>query len=366
MYKDDMTPKQRLLASIKGQDTDRAAWSPFLAYFWESMPQRVQDEGQLKFLEGLGADPLLRGSHQLFGVNRKRCRVNEKIHGTERIVTYETPVGELRSKHVYSPAGNTWFITDHPVKTEEDFKILMYLYEDLEITANYDKYLEDCDALGERGLYLPGIGVDIKTPFQSLVEHWVGTENLVYALADYPAAVEECLAVMGEKSIDSVNISVLSPAEAFIFWEDSSTTNISPSLFLKYTAPDINRWGRIIHDAGKYLVHHACGHIRALLPLMANTEIDVIESISPPPTGNIEIWEARDILPDNIGIIGGIEPTFFLNCNLDELRPYVENLLDKMGKHRYILANSDSCPPGVAIEKLRLVTDIVKSRACFK
>jgi hypothetical protein len=28
----------------------------------------------------------------------------------------------------------------------------------------------------------------------------------------------------------------------------------------------------------------------------------------------------------------------------------------------YLLANSDSCPPGVSVEKFRLVTDIVRCR----
>jgi hypothetical protein len=34
-----------------------------------------------------------------------------------------------------------------------------------------------------------------------------------------------------------------------------------------------------------------------------------------------------------------------------------------MVSHRYILANSDSCPPGVAIEKFLLVSKMVRSQA---
>ena len=91
----------------------------------------------------------------------------------------------------------------------------------------------------------------MKTSFQSLIEHWVGTEELVYALADYPETVEECLQVMDRKALESVEISVKSPAEAFIFWEDSSTTNISPAYFDKYTAPAIKDVGRYRTCLGK-------------------------------------------------------------------------------------------------------------------
>lgn len=357
-----MTPKQRLLASFHGRDVDRIPWSPFLAYFWDYMPQDVQDKGELSFLEEIGADPLLRGSHQLFTIKRNRCSMHETVKGNEKLVEYETPVGKLYGRYVYSFAGNTWFLKEHFVKTEEDFKTLTYLNEDAVLASNMKEFNEDYHKLGERGLILPIIGSEMKTSFQSLIERWVGTEELVYALADYPETVEECLFAMGRNSIRSVEISVESQAEAFIFWEDSSTTNSSPAYFEKFIAPEINKWGEIIHMYDKYLIHHACGHIKALLPLMGKTEIDMIESISPPPTGNIELWEARDALPDHIGIIGGIEPTVFLNSTMDDLETYINILLNKMGTKRYILANSDSCPPGVALEKFRLVGEILKSR----
>jgi len=123
----------------------------------------------------------------------------------------------------------------------------------------------------------------------------------------------------------------------------------------------MKRWAEIMHDAGKLLLHHACGHLRALLPIMAEEGVDAVESLSPPPTGNIEIWEAQAILGQRTGLVGGIEPVNFLNLDLPALRVYVEDLLARMDHRRWILANSDSCPPGVTQEKFRLVTEIVKA-----
>jgi uroporphyrinogen-III decarboxylase len=96
---------------------------------------------------------------------------------------------------------------------------------------------------------------------------------------------------------------------------------------------------------------------------MAKESVDAIESLSPPPTGNVEIWDARQVMGPEMGLIGGIEPINFLNLDLPQLRVYVENLIERMGSHHYILANSDSCPPGVALEKFMLVSEIVHSRA---
>ncbi|MBQ1276545.1 MAG: (d)CMP kinase, partial [Flavobacteriales bacterium] len=125
---------------------------------------------------------------------------------------------------------------------------------------------------------------------------------------DEPEVVEECLAVMQARDEETVRISVNTAADGFIFWEDSSTTNISPAMFAKYTKPEIDRWGELVHGAGKLLVHHACGHLKDLLPLMARSNIDAIESISPPPTGNVTLQEAAAILPEHIALIGGLEP----------------------------------------------------------
>jgi alpha-glucosidase (family GH31 glycosyl hydrolase) len=159
-----MMPKQRLLASFQGRDVDRIPWSPFLAYFWDYMPQDVQDKGELSFLEEIGADPLLRGSHQLFSIKRNRCSVHESVKGNEKLVEYETPVGKLYGRYVYSSAGNTWFLMEHFVKTEEDFKTLTYLNEDA-LLANA---LYDALGLDAREFQpIPGGDYQLKIRFES-------------------------------------------------------------------------------------------------------------------------------------------------------------------------------------------------------
>jgi hypothetical protein len=355
-----MTPKVRLLAAIRGDEVDRIPWSPFLAYYWESQPKCVQDRGQLAFLEEVGADPLFRGFHALHRTEWGRTTRSERENGGERFIEWETPVGILRERHVYVPQGNTWFLVEHPVKTESDFKTLAYVNRDTRLVPDYGQFERDFQTLGERGLYLPVVGSELKTSFQSMIEHWVGTEELVFALADYPEAVEECLQEMRRNAVESARIAARSSAEAFIFWEDSSTTNISPAQFRKYAAPEISEWADILHAEGKQLVHHACGHIRALLPDMAATGVDVIESLTPPPTGNVTAWEARDALRGRAGIIGGIDPTVMLNSSLMELEARVRELMEKMGTRRFILANADSCPPGVAKEKFARVSEWVR------
>ena len=236
----------------------------------------------------------------------RKCEIITRERGGKKEVSYETPVGTLREVHTYSPSANTWFLTEHPVHTEEDFRVLQYIIENAEIKENYEPFQEMWKEAGDDGLIVPLFDGFGKTPFQALVEHWCGTCDLTYAIYDFPEVVEECLAEMEIKSIQAAELAVKTEAEAFIFWEDSSTTNISPAFFSKYTVPTIRKWGKIMHDNGKYLLHHACGHIRDLLPIMNQTPVDMIESISPPPTGNIDLDEAFMLLDQEKGLIGGI------------------------------------------------------------
>ena len=355
-----MTSKERIMNAILGRETDRVPWSPFLAYYWEHLPEKERACGQVEYMKRMGADPLLRGFNILYRAEYKNCEISDTADGNRTVRRYRTKVGELTETRTYSPTANSWFLTDHAVKTEEDFKTLQYIMENIAVSDNTAPFEESYKALGDDGVTVPSVGIHSKTAFQSLVEQWCGTVALTYALCDYPETVEECLAVMRERDNETVKISVGSSAGIFNFFEDSSTTNISPAMFEKYTLPEINEWGRIIHSAGKLLLHHACGHLRDLLPLIAESDIDVLESVSPPPTGNIDIDEAAEMLPPRIAIIGGIEPTFFENCTLGSLEERVVFLLDSMKGRRYVLANSDSCPPKVSYEKFLLVSDTVR------
>jgi hypothetical protein len=374
-----MTSRERLLAALRGQPVDRLPWSPFLAYWWDHQPEPFQARGQIDVLREIGADALLRGFLTPFtasditglaetispGCEIPGVSVRRVERGAQIFAEVTTPAGTLTSITQLSPDGWTRFLVQHPVRSKEDYRALRYLVEHMVIRPNYAPVQAQIDQVGEDGLCVPLVCPFGKTPFQSLVEHFVGTEKLIYDLADFPEEVEETLALMSQKAELAVRISAESPAEAFISWEDSSTTNVSPAMFRRYIAPEINRWGTVLHGADKMLVHHACGHLRALLPILAKECVDAIESLSPPPTGNVEIWEARQQLGPEMGLIGGIEPVNFLNLDLPQLRDYVQNLIDRMGSHRYILANSDSCPPGVSLEKFRLVTQIVRENPIY-
>jgi uroporphyrinogen-III decarboxylase len=355
-----MKAKERLTRALEGRETDKIPWSPFLAYFWEYQSQEVQKKGPLAFLEEIGADPLLRGGNgaNAFTVDYGSCEVKETTKGKDKQTLYPTPFGDLVMEHRLSH--KSWFITRHPVKNAGDLEKLTWIQEQIKIKSTIDALNESLDELGERALAIPTLGHLGKTCFQSLLESWCGTENLVYLVMDNPHELDQCLHVMKEKSLETVRLSARSKGEYFLSWEDTSTTNINPAYYENYILPEINSWCDVLHGEGKKYIQHACGHLKNLLPLIGASKIDGIESVSSPPTGDIEFTDFRDGLPNDKSMIGGIEPVFFENASLVELEQEVIRLAEHCKGTPFIMANSDSCPPGVTREKMELVSRILK------
>jgi hypothetical protein len=357
---DELTSRERISAALAGQAIDRLPFSPFLAYVWEHFPKEVQDRGQLAFLEDVGADPLWRGAPCPVQANCPGTEVitaEDAKHTLQRIVT---PVGELQAVWVKSETGNTAFLHEHPLKTEADYKVQLWITEHTELVVDMEPVKAHLQGDGRAGLSVGMLLPRGKTAFQSLIEHHAGTVELVYALNDFSDTVETLLAAMVDVDLRAARMVVDSPYDWFISWEDSSTTNYSPALYRRYIAPEIRSLCDIVGGQGKHYMQHACGHVRSLLPLMVEQGVGAVESLVHPPTGNVSLREARAMLGKNVGIVGGIEPTRFLELTPLELEAYVEQVVADCGGGPHLLANSDSCPPGVTRDKFVLVSQIVR------
>lgn len=356
-----MNSRERLTAALHGQPVDHVPFAPFLAYVWESFSPEVQKAGQLAFHHAIGADPLWRGTPcpvkaiQPAGIERKT------VEEGDRTVTYvTTPVGGFRFAYARSENGNTNFLTEHPLKCEEDFKVRMWIEEHTTYASNLDAVAEHFRGAGREGLSLGQLVPRCKSAYQDMVEFFVGTEELVYAQADYPGTVRGLWELMVQNDLKAVRLSMESEYEHFITWEDSSTQNYSPAQYDEFIGSEIGQWCRLLRTAGKHYIQHACGHVAALTERMRDHGVFAIESISPPPTGNLTIKDARALVGDRMGIVGGIEPTQFLHLSEGALGPYVESVIADAQGGPFVLANSDSCPPGVTVEKFKLVADVAR------
>lgn len=359
----DMTSKDRILAALHGEEVDRIPFSPFLAYVWEHFPQDIRNMGQLAFHHRIGADPLWRGapcpvkSCPPEGMVCKTMDVNGRTE-----MEIHTPVGVLRQAWARSESGNTSFQVEHPLKNEEDYRIQLWIEENTALAEDLSPVNAHFAGDGREGLSLGMLIPRGKSAFQSLVEHLAGTEELAYALADFPSTVMDLWRVMVAKDLEAARLAMRSPYTHFLTWEDSSTQNYSPTQYDAYIGSEIGEWCQVLSACGKRYVQHACGHVASLVGRMKAHGVLAVESISPPPTGNMTIRDARTAIGPSMGIIGGIEPTQFLRLSEEDLARYVETVFEEAAGGPFVLANSDSCPPGVTIAKFELVANMARAR----
>ena len=367
-----MTKKERVLNAITGRAVDRVPWSPLTSYWWEAQSREFRDRGELAMFQEIDADPLVRGYYptrtadcpwrDLFVVDTKfrNCQVSETVKGREKIKVYETRIGNLVCKYRIDPSSNTWFLTEHPLNTREDYKTLQFIMENAVQTPASDDYEDLVRFYGDEMLIVPRLVPGYKTAFQAMIEHWAGTYGMIDMLDEDEELVEETMAAIQEVNRQSARLCCESSSEVFISFEDSSTTNYSPGLYERYVVPELNEWADILHKENKYLIQHACGHIKALLPIIAKSKIDCLESVTPFTTGNVTMKEVAEALPERISIIGGIDPIMMLSEEWEPLEQYATELLETMKGRSFILSNSDSLPPGVKLEYLKRLGRLVR------
>ncbi len=363
----EMTSKERIVAALAGRPVDHLPFSPFLAYVWEYLPQNIQDMGQLQFHKLIGADPLWRGAP--LPVASACSQVESRITPVEGGHHQQliTPVGSLHMTWKQTgTAGGTMFLVEHPCKTADDLKVQLWIEQHTVFEAapqqatNWLQSPESCEGLSLGMMCHRG-----KTAYQWMVEHLVGTEELAYLVQDEPELIDELWQTMYQNDMNCVRLAVQSDYEYFLTFEDSGTQNYSPNVYRKYIAPEIAEYCRIAKQHGKYYIQHACGHLRHLIEQMAVGGVTAVESASPPPTGNITIREIRQVCGDRMGIIGGIEPVRFLNEPIVSFAGYVEEVIQEAKGGPFVLANSDSCPPGVTVEKFAIAAEVARNTINF-
>lgn len=356
-----MTSKERIKSAIEGQEVDYVPFSPFLAYVWGYFPESVQKMGELAFLKSINADPLWRGAPCPVVSIPPKLETKSYQEGKLNINEIITPVGTLREGYIPSQEGGTSFLVEHPLKTEEDFKVRLWIEENTRHELRLEHVKNHLSAVGSDGLSIGMLIPRGKSAFQQMVENYVGTVELVYALEDFPDTVETLWHKMVENNLEAVRLVAESENyDYFLTWEDSGTQNYSPKLYQKYIASEIGEWCKMLKSNDKRYFQHACGHVKGILKPMKESGVYGIESVPSYPTGNLTLKETRDIVGSDFCIIGGVEPVMFLNLSMEELEPYVEQVIADGSGGPFVLANSDSCPPGVTVEKFKLVSDTAK------
>lgn len=367
--------KERILTVLKHKHPDRIPWVPSADYWYavnkrnDTLPKEFEGCDQCDIMKSVGVGLWGRVYEAVYREERPNIKVKRRKQERDIYTIYETPIGSLSTRDRISIAvrdevlpyafGDEIFPIKYMIEDVDDLRIARYMIEDTIYHVDYEKFFEQEKRFAEDGLVIAAVP---RCALQRILVEFMGFEKGIMALHDHPKEVEDLMAVIEQKNNEAYQIAAESPAKAIWSPENIDGTVTSPSLYKKYCLPSFNKRGEILHKHNKVSMIHIDGNLHSLLPLIRDTDIDVVEGVTPLPFGDVEINEVKAIWNDKVIIWGGIPASIMAYGIIDEeFEQYVINLLRKITPgDNFVLAMGDLIPPDAVFERIKIVSDVVE------
>jgi len=272
-------------------------------------------------------------------------------------IEIRTPKGTLSRKYKLAADGS-WCPTEHYVKSQDDFRLLMEIIASEHFVARHDYVASVIHGIGEQGQ------ADIllaRSPFGKLVHEYLGFENTVYAMADYPELIDEYLELQTAKDMEVVALACESPARLAYMCDHADETLISPFWYKEYCIPFYKKACEKLQQHGKIVSTHLDGNFKGLFPLLGDTGFDVLDGCTPAPMFNYEIEELAAALPENMYVFIGVPSTLFCqDLPTEVILGYAKRILSSF-EGRGIINVGDILSPDGDIEQVIALGEYVKS-----
>ena len=334
---DSMTRRERLLAVLSGQPTDRV---PVMSGHFNEW----RDDWK-------AAEPSYR---RLIRFCRDRCDgilswsarpLNETAPGTsspqaqverqtitrpdgalETLTTIQTPRGTLTQRQLRQPGAGTVWTTEHLLKSPEDFERLLSVpYEPI----SYDvSGFEEADrTIGQAGLVL----CETPDPLCMLADR-SGMETYSVLAMTEPELFTRLL--------DRFHVTLKAHLRACfaagpvrfvrIFGPEYAVPPYLPGhLFDRYVVEYDRELIEMAHRAGAYVRVHSHGRVRAILPKLVAMGADATDPVEPPPLGDITLAEAKALVGDRLTICGNLELRDLETMSREQVADLTRRTLDE-------------------------------------
>jgi len=360
-----MTPRERILSILKGQQPDQVPWAGDLDYWANYLIKTgqkpegfIQSEEYIKWHRELGVGFYLQGYFP-FKQIIENCEISEWEEKQRKYRKITTAVGTVQECWEYIPTSYSDGPVEHFLKSEADIPVMKFIYENTRFEADYEFAHLRKQQVGDQGVvlcYTP------KSPFMHLLALEAGIMSLTMCAMTAPDELQELLDVMKKAFDQAARIAVESPAEVLMIPENLSSEMVGPDFFERYMRTYQEEWTTKISEAGKYSFIHIDGTLRGLLKEEASVGFSVLEALTPDPVGDLKIENFKEFTGDSSSIFwGGIPGVYFTpNVSEKEFYRHVKHVLDVMRREpRYVLGVADQVPPDGLESRVRRVAELV-------
>ena len=206
---------------------------------------------------------------------------------------------------------------------------------------------------------------EVWSPFSQLME-LLDYGNALMALLDDPGKVQACLAALAEGTIELMRGQAAAGADAVLISSAFAGAGfISRAHYREFVLPCERRiiegFKAVYPDVPVYT--HTCGAIGDRLELMEETGTNGIDTLDPPPLGDVDLADARRRIGSRLFIKGNMDPvnTLLLGTPDGVLKDARARLETAKSDGGYILSTACSVPPRTPpenIAQLRIAVEL--------
>lgn len=287
--------------------------------------------------------------------------------GDRTRVEYRTPVGTASTTTIYTQemreAGASIVWTEEPIiKEPGDYPVVAYLFEHLELTPDYDDFLNWQKGIGDDGVAVT-MGVRAASPIHHIQKDLIDATAFYYHYSDNPKeihALAESVAHFFDQVLDIV---ADSPAEAVMWGANFDDMITYPVLFEKEIMPWIRKVADTLGARGKIVICHTDGENQGLMDLIRDSGMHVADAVTPAPMTKVSIEEYYQRWSDRLTIIGGIPECLFLEESTtdEEFEAFLDHFFEVVvpGK-RLIVGIGDTVPAHAVFDRVVRVGERVE------
>lgn len=370
-----MTPRQRLLTTIRHQEPDRVPISPRYYDYLHGAVGSSEWPYYLRFAGQMDIDPLIIinagwnnyllrhiGPYDDLPGVRVELEITAEPARTLVRRRFHTPAGELTDLRQI-PTRESLITFDHliepPVKERADLEKIPFLLPD-PATAFLGEISVVQQIVGERGLVecRPTQGTD-----QFLVDA-VGVEGSLLLYYDDREMLKELIRIFNGCTQAIMRRALVAGAEMiFDAWYNCSmSVGWSPAHYAELFLPHIRANVELTHEHGAIYHYYDDGRMDRTLDLLADAGVDVIETLSPPPMGDVDLRSAKARIGERVCLKGNVDQVnVILPGTPAEIREAVRQTMEIGAPGGgFILSTSDSIRPETPWENVVAFFDAAK------
>ncbi|MCD4685991.1 MAG: hypothetical protein K8S97_08645 [Anaerolineae bacterium] len=210
---------------------------------------------------------------------------------TQRRQVWRTPVGDVDARWV-----DHWQ-EKHVLETAADYRVMTYIVEHTEYVPAYETFATQTASAPAHVIVAPRMG---RTPLQTILVDYAGLANFALHLYEYEAELRALYEALRVKYRELAGIVAAGPGRYVSVMENFSAETLGPRRYADFLLPVYEETCGLFRDAGKVVGYHYDGKLASVKDLVARAPLDLIESFTPPPEGDMTMAEARAAWPDKL------------------------------------------------------------------